>query len=83
MNQFLIRAYFEDEPELADKLGPKLTGLIDASSEKLLSLIDKSKFKEESDAAMLLKLSIWIGEGYMLHQLRGRDRISINGKKIL
>ena len=72
MNQFLIRAYFEDEPELADKLGPKLTGLIDASSEKLLSLIDKSKFKEESDAAMLLKLSIWIGEGYMLHQLRGK-----------
>ena len=74
MNQFLIRAYFEDEPEILDALGPKMTGLIDESSEKLLDIIDKSKFKEESDAAMLLKISIWIGEGYMLHQMREKNR---------
>lgn len=73
MNQFLIRAYFEDEPEIADALAPKLTGLIDKSSEKLLDIVDKSKFKEESDAAMLLKVSVWIGEGYMLRQMREKD----------
>lgn len=73
MNQFLIRAYFEDEPKIANALGPKLAGMNDKSSEKLLNIIDKSKFKEESDAAMLLKISVWIGEGYMLHQMREKD----------
>lgn len=73
MNQFMIRAYFEDEPELADAIGSKITDLMDQSAEMLLGLIDKSKFKEESDAAMLLKISVWIGEGYMLRQMREKD----------
>ena len=73
MNQFMVRAYFEDEPEVAEALGLKTNGLIDAGSERLLSMIDKSKFKEESDVAMLLKISVWMGEGYMLHQMREKN----------
>lgn len=70
MNQFMMQAYFEDEPEVKECLADRTTLLLDESMGKILDIIDTSKFRRSEDAAQLLKNSIWLAEGYLFHQSR-------------
>ncbi|MGN0658665.1 MAG: TetR/AcrR family transcriptional regulator [Emergencia sp.] len=70
MNQFAISAYFQDDPELSDVLGPKLDQLLEDTVERTLQYIDREKFRPGLDLRLILKECVWVSEGYMNFQLR-------------
>ena len=62
---FLIKAYYEDAPEVTEGINSQNKIITDNNIELVLSRIDKSKFKDSVDINLLIKILIWCGDGFM------------------
>ena len=65
MAEFSLKAYYEQEPEIADLIQRDFGRLALKSQSKVLELIDDSKFSKEIDMAYMYQEMIWAADGYM------------------
>lgn len=65
LSKFMMRAYYEEDCEVAEELRSKTYALTAGSVESILKRIDRSKFKDNVNIEQLVKTVIWCGEGYM------------------
>ncbi|MDP4147674.1 MAG: TetR/AcrR family transcriptional regulator, partial [Bacillota bacterium] len=75
--EFSVRAYYETNEEIRTKVNEKKRIMISAGEEEILDIIDYNRFKNPSDAAVLLKIVFSMAEGIM----RGRE--DLNTTKML
>ena len=85
--QFSINAYYEECPEIADEISGKNKVLLSQNTDLVLSIIDKTKFKENVDIEMLFKAIVWCGDGYLKEKFHQKkvdiDEVSKEFKGIL
>lgn len=73
LNQFLLQAYFEEEPALIEDIKARTSVILDNSIHTILERVDLFKFREGTDVKMLLNISIWSAEGYVHQQMQCKN----------
>ncbi len=65
MAEFSIKAYYEQEPEIAELIQKDFARLAKDSQRKVLEIIDVSCFSKEMDIAYMYQEMIWAADGYL------------------
>lgn len=71
LSDFIMRAYYEEEESLQDDLQKRKDNMILKGNGIILDKVDLSKFKEDIDIQMVLKITLWTGDGYLRSKLSG------------
>ncbi|MGN1417576.1 MAG: TetR/AcrR family transcriptional regulator [Oscillospiraceae bacterium] len=62
---FLIKAYYEESPEVRNDIDKSFAEVLADSSRRFLERADISRLKEGVSADKLLNIILWMSEGYM------------------
>lgn len=76
MNDFVMKAYFEEEESLQYELQQRKTEIIYDSTNLILSKIDMYKFREDVDVKIVIELSSWTADGFAREKMFGRKSFS-------
>ncbi len=67
---FIMRAYYEEDEDVADVVQPLRLSWTSRSVDALLPRIDETKFREGIDPAQALRTLVYCAEGFMLMKRR-------------
>ncbi len=67
---FIMRAYYEEDEDVADVVQPLRLSWTTRSVDALLPRIDETKFREAVDPAQALRTLVYCAEGFMLMRRR-------------
>lgn len=76
--EFLIKAYYEDNEEVAGRVMNQNLQLIEKNINAVLQKADLSKFKENTEPERVLYMIIWCADGMMRNRMPSTDIDSIN-----
>lgn len=65
MGQFTIRGYREQDNEVEASVSKSFQAISDASLGRLITRVDRSKFKESITAEQALNIVMWLSEGFV------------------
>ncbi|MBS6043455.1 MAG: TetR/AcrR family transcriptional regulator [Clostridium baratii] len=69
---FMVRAYYEDDPEVAIGIAERNSSMTQFRDDNFLRNLDKSKFKDGVDIEELFNMINWCAEGYMKEKLKNQ-----------
>lgn len=70
LNQFLIRAYYEEEPAIMTEVQRLSGGAIHEAMGEIISRVDTFKFKDGVDLMQTLQIMVWTADGYLRQQIQ-------------
>ncbi len=62
---FIIKAYYEESPEVKSEIDTKYGDIEKSSSESFLARADLGKLREDVSPEMLVNIIMWFAEGFM------------------
>lgn len=69
---FMLRAYYEDDPEVAPDIAQRNSSMIQFRDDNFLRYLDRSKFKDDIDIEELFNMITWCVEGYMKEKCKSQ-----------
>lgn len=70
---FMMRAYFAKEVEVANSLEEKKEELLQRTMNEVMDNVDYSAFRKDVDLEKLLNIIYWTGEGYLRNKIQNND----------
>ncbi|GAA0070967.1 TetR/AcrR family transcriptional regulator [Clostridium sardiniense] len=69
---FMLRAYYEDDPEVAADIAQRNSSMIQFRDNNFLRYLDRNKFKDDIDIEELFNMITWCVEGYMKEKCKSQ-----------